>query len=134
MTASTWSRRVTGTDCAWDNTMGLQETPCHGTTIRPSPLWIETRTAILVCSPPAPVSSVCWLSLCTNKLCCSFGCVLRKLCSLPERRLVVPHVCPLQPKWCVVSGGTLSQPLPGWGLLGRIPWGGLLPQTSFHDD
>lgn len=84
--------------------------------------------------PCSCLLSVCWLSFCINKLFCSFGCVLRKLCSLPERRLVVPHVCPLQPEWCVVSGWTLSQPLPGWGLLGRVPWGVLLSQTSFHDD
>lgn len=61
-------------------------------------------------------------------------CVTRQLRSFSKRRLVVPHVCTLQSKWCVVSGWTLSQPLPGWGLLGRVPWRVLLSQTSFHDD
>lgn len=60
--------------------------------------------------------------------------VSRKLRPLPERGLVVPHVRPFQPERSVVSGGTLSKPLPRRGLLGRVPRGGLLPQTSLHDD
>lgn len=56
-----------------------------------------------------------------------FYCVIRKLCSLPKGWLVVPHVRPLQPEWCVVSGGPLSKPLPGWSLLGRVPRRLVLP-------
>jgi hypothetical protein len=59
---------------------------------------------------------------------------IRELCPLPEGGLVVPHVCPLQLKRRVVSRGSLPQPLPGRGLLGRVPWGLLLPQDSHHDD
>lgn len=47
---------------------------------------------------------------------------------------MVPHVRSLQPERGVVPRGTLPQPLPGWSLLGRVPRGVLLPQTSFHDD
>lgn len=49
-TASTWNQRATGTASVWVFTKAPQGTPCHGTTTRPSPLWIGTRTATRVCS------------------------------------------------------------------------------------
>lgn len=58
----------------------------------------------------------------------------RKLRALPEGRLVVQRLCPLQPQWGLVPWGPLPQPLPGRSLLGRVPRRLLLAQEGCHDD
>ncbi|XP_077414785.1 angiopoietin-related protein 6 isoform X2 [Vanacampus margaritifer] len=88
-TASGWSRRATGTDCGWDSIGATQVTRFHGTTTRPSPLWIGTKTATQVTVPttrkeaggttcaPTPISTVCGIGAVTIAVATRTACTGR---------------------------------------------------------
>lgn len=65
---------------------------------------------------------------------CCFSLISRKLCPLPEGRLVVQLLCPFKSERGLVQRGTLSEPIPGWSLLGWVQRRSLFSQKSGHDD
>lgn len=73
-----------------------------------------------------------WLSW--NKIVLFLLFFFRKLCSLPEGRVVVQLLRTFKFEWSLVQRRTLPQPLPRWSLLGRVQGRSLFPKESRHDD
>lgn len=58
----------------------------------------------------------------------------RKLCSFPQRGLVVQRVRTLQSERGVVQRRPLQEQVPGWNILGWVPGRFLLLESSSNDD